>query len=210
MVVLSVWSEVSTTSTGFRRCGLSMCGSPASLSWCRGVPASPPSHLRLPPLRGWGRNVSIPIRHSNLRQALGVHDIVFLNDAVAVEHIGGQTVHFVRREMSVSIERHPYVDPAPEQRRKRPVKCLAPRGRPSPRVIIPVTERLRASGASGRSDEWRGRAFRSGGPMALGAAPRQVDHRALFGGAAPRRKSLAVGRDQSVRAPEFLLAWRST
>ena len=46
------------------------------------------------PLRREGK--SITIRHFDLRQTLGVHDLVFLDDVVLVQQEGGEGVHLIR------------------------------------------------------------------------------------------------------------------
>ena len=56
------------------------------------------------PLGIWWRNIPRLVGHLDLRQCLGIHDVVFLDDAVEVKEVRGQTVHFVRREVSLLIE----------------------------------------------------------------------------------------------------------
>ena len=41
------------------------------------------------PLRRIWRKESVPVRHLDLRQTLGVHDVALLNDTVPIEHKGG-------------------------------------------------------------------------------------------------------------------------
>jgi len=51
-----------------------------------------------PMLPQGGERKSITIRHLHLRQALGVHDLVFLNYVVLVQQEGGEGVHLIRAE----------------------------------------------------------------------------------------------------------------
>ena len=61
------------------------------------------------------------IRHGDLRQTLGVHDVALLDDAVLKEDKGGHSVNFVRGERSLLPPGHGAVDKVPYRRRKRPV-----------------------------------------------------------------------------------------
>ena len=49
-----------------------------------------------PVLPGRRKGKSIAIRHFDLRQTLGVHDFVFLDDVVLVQQEGGERIHLVR------------------------------------------------------------------------------------------------------------------
>ena len=59
------------------------------------------------PLRKWGRRVRVPIRHSDLRQTVGVHHVSLLDDPAAVQQIGGQAIHLVRAETTRRWRRGP-------------------------------------------------------------------------------------------------------
>src|SRR5215510_16475734 len=41
------------------------------------------------------QRVALPVRHDDLRQALGVHRLVFADDAVLEEQIGRERIHLV-------------------------------------------------------------------------------------------------------------------
>src|SRR5207247_7523284 len=71
-------------------------------------------------------NVSIAIRHLYFGQTLRVHDVALFDDAVAVKEVCGETVDFVGCEISLLVERHGDIDPAPQGGCKRPVHDAAP------------------------------------------------------------------------------------
>src|SRR3972149_11035007 len=66
------------------------------------------------------RHESIPIRHLDLGQTLGVKDLALLNDAVPIEQKSGQSIHLVGAERSFLTSGHGAVDIVPYHRRKRP------------------------------------------------------------------------------------------
>ena len=65
---------------------------------------------------------SLAIGHGDLRQTLGVHDIVLLNHAVLEEEERGQRVDLIGLERALFPERHAAVDVVPHHRRERRVK----------------------------------------------------------------------------------------
>lgn len=84
-------------------------GCPGRVSW---APLEIPSRPRKPALfdlrlsqpwlplriRKRGGCVGVPIRHTDLRQTVGVHDVALLDDAAEVQQISRQAIHFVRAE----------------------------------------------------------------------------------------------------------------
>src|ERR1019366_3590893 len=66
----------------------------------------------------WRKSKSITIRHLDLRQALGVHDFVFLDDVALVQQEGGQRVHLVGSERPLFSQRHAAIDVIPYRRRE--------------------------------------------------------------------------------------------
>src|SRR5437867_9289908 len=64
-------------------------------------------------------NEIVAIRHSYFREGRGIEDVSLLDDVVAIEHIGGSRVDFVRAERSRLRLRHSAVNEVPNRRRKR-------------------------------------------------------------------------------------------
>ena len=63
--------------------------------------------------------------------------------------------------------------------------------------------------AGARSDQMRRRTFGAGWPMAALAAAAGECQRALYSGAAPRRKFRTIRPYRRVRRPEFFRGWSS-
>jgi hypothetical protein len=122
------------------------------------------------------RNEAIPIWHLDLRQTLGIHDVALLDDAVAKEQIGGQSVHFVRTERSRLIRGHSAVDIVPSYRRIRVIAGSGFFGR--------FKGALLSVGGSA-CHQTRGRA--ASGPIRPVAtrAPLRKKRRAFLGGSSP-------------------------
>src|SRR5438477_345792 len=53
---------------------------------------------------------SIAIRHFDLWESLGVHNLIFLNDVVLVEQEGGKGVHLIRAERPLFPQWHAAID----------------------------------------------------------------------------------------------------
>ena len=73
------------------------------------------------------KSKSITIRHFDLRQTLGVHHLVFLDDVVLVQQEGGDCVHLIGGERSLFPQRHAAIDVIPYRRREgrvNPPWCL--------------------------------------------------------------------------------------
>ena len=62
---------------------------------------------------------SVAIRHFDLRQTLGVHDLVFLDDVVLVQQEGGEGVHLIGAQRPFFPQRHAAIDVIPYRRRER-------------------------------------------------------------------------------------------
>ena len=112
------------------------------------------------------------VRHLDLRQALRVHHIVFLDDAVPEQQERRQRVRFVRRQTSRAIVRHRAVDEVPDHRGERPR---------DDRVVALVEAALAA-------DENGGGSFLAGRAVARRARALGEHQRALRGAAAAGRQ----------------------
>src|SRR5260370_31201041 len=86
------------------------------------------------------KSKSITIRHFDLRQTLGVHHLVFLDDLALVQQEGGNCVHLIGGERSLFSERHAAIDVIPYRRRE---------GRVNPHGVCVVHTR-------GETKQWRG------------------------------------------------------
>ena len=98
-------ASISTLRLPSRLCNDGTSSATKSISACDWPPShrAVPSRSRSPPIgfRGirrvhrHGRNEAIPVRHFDLRQAVGVHDLGLLDDAVPIEQKRDQRVDFV-------------------------------------------------------------------------------------------------------------------
>src|SRR5262245_15726114 len=91
-----------------------------------GPPALPPAGLLFRRIHRDCRNEAVSVRHFDLRQGLGVHDLVFLDDAVPIEQEGSHGVDFVMSQRSRLRDWHCAVDIIPRERRKRIVGYAVP------------------------------------------------------------------------------------
>src|SRR5258708_2544384 len=71
-------------------------------------------------------NPSVAIWHSDLRQTLGVHDFIFLDNAASIEEKSRHSVNLIRCERSFLISRHGAVDVVPDRSGKRPGRHRSP------------------------------------------------------------------------------------
>src|SRR5579864_9497500 len=134
---------------------------------------------------------SVAIRHLDLRQALRVQDVALLDDVVAKQHEGGQSVNLGCAQRSSLTLGHGAIDIVPDGGRKRPVAPDGPDGLGS------IDRAFAAQQA--RSE----RASLRGGPVAR-RAPFRKNPRAFLGGAAPWRKFFSLRADRDVPGLNFV------
>src|SRR5262245_44454193 len=138
-------------------------------------------------LRG---NEIVAIRHSDLRKALGIDDIGFLNDVVSIKHIGGRGIDLVYGERSRFRLRHGAVDEVPNRCGIRYKTKLD-------------FHRLRVPERHNPASHTAAAAVRT---MARCALLRKNDC-ALFGSSTSRRQFLSVRADSDISSLDLLFAW---
>src|SRR5437867_1102795 len=143
------------------------------------------------PFRPCGNEI-VAIRHSYLREALGIEDVGFLDDFVSIEHIGGRSVDFVRSERSRLRLGHSAVNEVPNRRGIR-YQAKSDFHRLSiPEGYNPASQPAAAV--------W---------PM-TGCALLGKDGCALFGGSTSRRQFFSVRADSDIPGLDFLFAWSAS
>src|SRR5690349_14168100 len=83
---------------------------------CRALGVTLKPWLPVLPLRR--KSKSIMIRHLHLRQALLIHNLVFLNDSVLVQQEGGDGIDLIGGERPLFPDRHAAIDVIPDRRRE--------------------------------------------------------------------------------------------